>query len=74
MEKGIKLTHKTGKFQVEFKSMVNAKEFRTMDDFQFRLNEFILTVDFMEAALREIDFFVGGLTDEAIIFHFNKMF
>lgn len=74
MNNGLTLTHKKQNFEVVFKSMVNSKEFRTTDDFQFRLDEFDLTVEVMEAALREIDFFVGGLTDEGIIFHFNKMF
>jgi len=74
MNTGLTLTHKKQNFEVVFKSMVNSKEFRTTDDFQFRLDEFDLTVEVMEAALREIDFFVGGLTNEAIIFHFNKNF
>lgn len=74
MNNGLTLTHKKQNFEVVFKSMVNSKEFRTSDDFQFRLDEFNVTVEVMEAALREIDFFVGGLTDEAIIFYFNKMF
>lgn len=32
------------------------------------------TIEQMEKALREINFFVGGLTDEGIIHYYNKMF
>lgn len=74
MNTELKLTHKKQNFEVVFKSMVNSKEFRTSDDFQFRLDDFELTVDVMEAALIEIGFFVGGLSDKAIIHHFNKKF
>ena len=42
MKKGTLLKHKTQKFEVVFKSMVNLKEFRTMDDFQFLLSDFII--------------------------------
>jgi len=31
------------------------------------------TVEQMEKSLREINFFVGGLTDEGIIYYYNKM-
>lgn len=30
-------------------------------------------IEEMEAALREINFFVGGLTDEGIEYYYNKM-
>ena len=32
-----------------------------------------LTIDQKEQALRNIDFFVGGLTDEAIEYYYNKL-
>ena len=32
-----------------------------------------LTVDQKEQALRDINFFVGGLTDEAIEYYYNKL-
>jgi len=32
-----------------------------------------ITVNQMEEALRNIDFFVGGLTDEGIEFYYNKL-
>ena len=32
-----------------------------------------LTIEQMEAALVEINFFVGGLTDEAITYYYNKL-
>lgn len=32
------------------------------------------TIDEMEAALREINFFVGGLTDDAIKYYYEKIF
>ena len=32
-----------------------------------------LTVEQMEQALRDINFFVGGLTDEAIVYYYNKL-
>lgn len=32
-----------------------------------------MTIEQMEAALREINFFVGGLTDEAIVYYYNKL-
>jgi len=41
MKPGTILKHIKGNFTVVFKSMVNAVEFRTQDDFQFRLDEFI---------------------------------
>ncbi len=31
------------------------------------------TIEKMETELREIHFFVGGLTDEAIIYYYNKL-
>ena len=74
MEKGTILKHVSGKFTVQFKCMVNEKEFKTIDDFQFRLDQFTMTIEQMESALKEHGFFIGGLTDEGIIFHFNKIF
>lgn len=41
MTTGTILKHKKQNFTVVFKCMVNAIEFRTQDDFQFRLDEFI---------------------------------
>ena len=41
MKTGTILKHIKGNFTVVFKSMVNAVEFRTQDDFQFRLDEFV---------------------------------
>lgn len=32
-----------------------------------------LTVEQMEQALRDINFFVGGLTDEGIVYYYNKL-
>ena len=32
-----------------------------------------LTIDQKEQALRDINFFVGGLTDEAIEYYYNKL-
>lgn len=32
------------------------------------------TIEQMEQALRDIHFFVGGLTDEAIEYYYNKLF
>jgi len=32
-----------------------------------------LTIDQKEQALRNINFFVGGLTDEAIEYYYNKL-
>lgn len=32
-----------------------------------------LTIEQMEKALREINFFVGGLTDEGIEYYYNKL-
>ena len=32
-----------------------------------------LTIEQKESALRNINFFVGGLTDEGINFYYNKM-
>lgn len=32
-----------------------------------------LTIDQKEQALRNINFFVGGLTDEAIVYYYNKL-
>lgn len=32
------------------------------------------TVDQMEQKLREINFYVGGLSDEAIVYYYNKLF
>lgn len=32
-----------------------------------------LTIEQKEQALKEINFFVGGLTDEAIEFYYNKL-
>ena len=32
-----------------------------------------LTVEQMEAALIDINFFVGGLTDAAIVYYYNKL-
>lgn len=40
--KETRLRHKTKKYEVRFKCMVNKREFRTMDDFQFLLSEFEL--------------------------------
>jgi len=31
------------------------------------------TIEQMEQALRNINFFVGGLTDEGIEYHYNRM-
>ena len=31
------------------------------------------TIEQMEQALREINFFVGGLTDEGIEYYYNKL-
>lgn len=31
------------------------------------------TIDQIEQALRNINFFVGGLTDELIVYYFNKL-
>lgn len=40
MKKGTKLKHKKHNYIVVFKCMVNSIDFRTIDDFYFRLNEF----------------------------------
>ena len=40
MEANIVLKHKKQGYTVIFKCMVNEKEFRTVDDFQFLLSEF----------------------------------
>lgn len=40
MERNTILKHKKQGYLVIFKCMVNDKEFRTNDDFQFRLDEF----------------------------------
>ncbi len=40
MERNTILRNKKQGFIVVFKCMVNAKEFRTMDDFQFFLSDF----------------------------------
>lgn len=39
---GTVLQHIKHGYTVVFKNMVNANEFRTMNDFQFYLNEFII--------------------------------
>jgi hypothetical protein len=31
------------------------------------------TIEEMEQALRNINFFVGGLTDEGIVYYYNKL-
>jgi len=40
MKTGTKLKHKKHNYIVVFKCMVNAIDFRTIDDFFFRLSEF----------------------------------
>jgi len=36
-------------------------------------NDMEITIEQMEQALREINFFVGGLTDAGIEYYYNKM-
>ena len=71
------LRHKKNGHIVVFKCMVNSREFRTVDDFQFLLSDFEEieqpTIEQKEQALRNINFFVGSLTDEAIEYYYNKL-
>ena len=48
----------------EYKSQIN----------QINQSQELLDIMEMEIALRKINFFVGGLTDEAIKFHYNRIF
>ena len=61
----MKATHQgTIKEKRQAKSQIN----------QINESQELLEIIEMEIELRKINFFVGGLTDEAIKFHYNRIF